>query len=128
MQKFRDNLMVAAKGCTPQSTMYVVCQTMESIWDPRVLCRCHDKEPTLVCHGACMSSIVRYMGVSIYVSPTSCITHAHPNALDSVWRLKHGAPLQSFWATTTHRTTNVFLAALSNTLPFLRSWDSFLLL
>ena len=31
LQQFRDNFMVAAKGPTPHSTMYVVCQTMESI-------------------------------------------------------------------------------------------------
>ena len=127
LQQFRDNLMVAAKGPTPHTTMYAVCTTMESIWDLRVLCPCRDKDPTLVCHGACMSPSVRCMGVSIYVSPGCCVTHAHPNALDSTWRLKHGAPLQGFWATSSRRTTNVFLCALSNTLPFLGSWGSFLL-
>ena len=74
-----------------------------------------------------MSTTVRCMGVSICVSPACTIAHAHPNALDDIWHLKHGAPLQSFWATTSRRTTNVFLSALSNTLPFLASWGSFLL-
>ena len=53
--------------------------------------------------------------------------HAHPNALDSTGALKFGAPLQSFWATSSRRTTNVFLSALSNALPFLKSWGAFLL-
>ena len=59
--------------------------------------------------------------------PSCTLAYAHPNALDAVWQLKFGAPLQSFWATTARRTTNVFLSALSNTLPFVHSWGSFLL-
>ena len=119
--------MVAAKGPTPHTTMYKVCRTMEDIWDLQVLCPCRDKNPDLVCEGAYMTSTVRCMGVSIYVSAGGCVAHAHPNALHDVWRLKHGAPLQSFWATSTRRTTDVFLSALSNTLPFLRSWGSSLI-
>ena len=119
--------MVATKGPEPHTTMYTVCKIMEGIWDLPVLCPCRDKNPDLVCHGAYMSTTVRCMGVSICVSPACTIAHAHPNALDDIWHLKHGAPLQSFWATTSRRTTNVFLSALSNTLPFLASWGSFLL-
>ena len=119
--------MVATKGPEPHTTMYTVCKTMEGIWDLQVLCPCHDKNPDLVCHGACMSTTVRCMGVSICVSPACTIAYAHPNALDDIWHLKHRAPLQSFWATTSGCTTNVFLSALSNTLPFLASWGSFLL-
>ena len=127
LQQFHDNLMVAAKGPTPHSAMYTVCKTMQSIWGLKVLCPCRDKNPDLVCHGKCMTSIVRCMGVSIYVSPSCTLAYAHPNALDAVWQLKFGAPLQSFRATTARRTTNVFLCALSNTQPFVHSWGSFLL-
>ena len=67
------------------------------------------------------------MGVSIYFSPSCTLAHAHPGALNAVWQLKFGAPLQSFWATTSRRTTSVFLSALSNTLPFVHSWGSSLL-
>ena len=120
--------MVASKGPTARSVMYSVCMTMESIWNLRVLCPCRDKNPELVvCHGECMTSRVRCMGVSIYVSPANTLAHAHPNALDAVWRLKFGAPLQSHWATSTRRTTDVFLSAFSNNLPFIHSWGSFLL-
>ena len=67
------------------------------------------------------------MGVSIYVSPTCTLAHAHPNALDDVWRLEFGAPLQTSWATTTRRSTNVFVSTLSNTLPLIHSWGSFII-
>ena len=30
LQKFRDNVMVAAKGPTPHTTMYTVCMTLQS--------------------------------------------------------------------------------------------------
>ena len=85
--------MVAAKGPTPKTAMYTVCQTMESTWGLRVLCPCRDKNPDLVCHGDCMGSIVRCLGVSIYVSPSRTLTHAHPNALNAAWQLKSAAPL-----------------------------------
>ena len=117
-----------AKGPTPRTAMYTVCCTIELIWGLRVLCPCRDKDPNLVCHGDCMGPTVRCMGVSIYVSPSCTFAHAHPNALDANWQLKFGAPLQSHWATTTRRTTNVLLSALSNVLPFVHSWGSFLLL
>ena len=55
LQQFRDNVMVAAKGPTPRTTMYTVCCTMESIWGLWVLCPCRDKDPNLVCHGDCGS-------------------------------------------------------------------------
>ena len=74
-----------------------------------------------------MGTSVRCMGVTVYVSADAVFCHSHPNALDAHGQLKFGAPLQSFWATNTRRTTNVFLSALSNTLPFLRSWGAFLL-
>ena len=121
LRQFRDNLMVASKGPTARSVMYPVCMTMESIWNLRVLYPCRDKNPELVCHGECMTNRVRCMGVSIYVSPNGTLAHAHPNALDAVWCLESSVPLQSHWATTTRRTTNVFLSALSNTLPFIHS-------
>ena len=127
LQQFRDNRMVVAKGPTPRTAMYTVCCTMESIWGLRVVCPCRDKDPNLVCHSDCMGPTVRCMGVSIYVSPSCTLAHAHPNALDANWQLKFGAPLQSHWATTTRRTTNVLLSALSNVLPFVHSWGSFLL-
>ena len=127
LQQFRDNLIVASKGPTPRGAMYTVCKTMESIWGLKVLCPCRDKNLDLVCHGDCMSSTVRCMGVSMLVSPSCTLAHAHPNALNTVWQLKFGAPLQSFWATTARRTTNVFLSALSNTLPFIHSWGSLLM-
>ena len=116
LQQFRDNLMVAAKGTTAKNAMYTVRQTMQSIWGLHVLCPHRDKHPDLVCHGACMGSTVRCMEVSIDVSPSRTLTHAHPNALNAAWQLKFGAPLQSYWATTTRHTTNVFLSALSNVL------------
>ena len=125
LQQFRDNLMVAAKGPTPKTAMYTVCCTMESIWGLRVVCPCLDKDPNLVCHGDCMGPPVRC--VSIYVSPSCTLAHAHPNALDANWQLKFGAPLQSHWAATTRHTTNVLLSALSSVLPFVHSWGSFLL-
>ena len=127
LQQFRDNLMVAAKGPTAKTAMYTVCQTMESIWGLHVLCPCRDKNLDLVCHGDCMGSTVRCMGVSIYVSLSCTLTHAHPNALNAAWQLKFSAPLQSCWATTARRTTNVCLSALLNVLPLLHSWGSFLL-
>ena len=74
-----------------------------------------------------MGTSVRCMGVTVYVSTEAVFCHSHPNALDAHGQLKFGAPLQSFWATNTRRTTNVFLSALSNTLPFLQSWGAFLL-
>ena len=80
-----------------------------------------------LCHGACMTNRVRCMGVTIFVSAEGTLSHAHPNALDDRWSFKFGAPLQSYWAVSTRRTTNVFLSALSNTLPFMRSWGAFLL-
>ena len=118
--------MVAAKGPTPKIAMYAVCCTMESIWGVRVLCPCRDKDPNLVCHGDCMGPTVCCMGVSIYVSPSCTLAHAHPNTLDANWQLKFGAPLQSHWATTTRCTTNVLFSALSNVLPFVHPWGSFL--
>ena len=45
LRQFRDNLMVASKDPTPHSAMYVVCMSMESIWNLRVLCRCREKHP-----------------------------------------------------------------------------------
>ena len=122
LRQFRDNLLVAAKGPSPQTAMYPVCMTMESIWNLRVLYPCRDKDLSLVCHGRCMQPTVWCMGVSIYVSPTCTLAHTHPNALHDVWRLKFGAPLQSSSATTTRPTTNVFVSALSITLPFIHSW------
>ena len=127
LQQFHDNLMVASKGPTPRGAMYTVCKTMESIWGLKVLCPCCDKNPDLVCHDECMSSTVRCMSVSIYVSPSNTLAHAHPNASNAIWQLKFGGPLQSFWATIGRRTTNVFRSALSNALPFVHSWGSFLL-
>ena len=100
LQQFHDNLMVASKGPMPRGAMFTVCKTMESIWGLKVLCPCRDKNPDLVCHGECMSSTVRCMGVSIFVSPSCTLAHANPNALNTVWQLKFGAPPQSFWATT----------------------------
>ena len=119
--------MVAAKGPSPHTTMYPVCMTMEAVWNLRVLCPCRDKNPDLVCHGACMTNRVCCMGVSIFVSPTCTLAHAHPNALTDTWQLKSSAPLQSYWASSVRRTTNVFRSALCNTLPFLHSWGAFLL-
>ena len=127
LRQFRDNLMVAAKGPSPQSTMYPVCMAMEDIWNLRVLCPCRDKNPDALCQGSCMTNRVRCMGVTIFVSPEGTLSHAHPNALDDKWSFKFGAPLQSYWAVSMPRTTNVFLSALSNTLPFMRSWSAFLL-
>ena len=127
LRQFRDNLMVAAKGPSPQSTMYPVCMAMEDIWNLRVLCPCRDKNPDALCQGSCMTNRVRCMGVTIFVSPEGTLSHAHPNALDDKWSFKFGAPLQSYWAVSMPRTTNVFLSALSNTLPFMRSWGAFLL-
>ena len=43
LHQFGDNLMVASKGPTPHSAMYVVCMTMESIWNLRVLCPCREE-------------------------------------------------------------------------------------
>ena len=65
------------------------------------------------------------MGVSLYVCPSAVFCHAHPNALNATGALKFTAPLQSFWAISTSRTTNIFLLALSNTMPFLNSWGAF---
>ena len=127
LRKFRDNLLVAAKGLTPQTGMYPVCMTMESFWNLQVLFPCRDKDLFLTCHGQCMQQTVRCMGVSIYVSPACTLAHTHPNALDDIWRFKFGAPLQSSWATTTRRTPNILISALSNTLPFIQSGGSFLL-
>ena len=127
LQQFRDNVMVAAKGPRPQTTMYTVCLTLQSAWKLDVLCPCRDKNPQAVCYGACMTNSVHCMGVSVYVSPVAVFCHAHPNALDSTGALKFGAPLQSFWATSSRRTTNTFLSVLSKALPFLKSWGAFLL-
>ena len=91
-----------------------------------MLCPCRDKNPHVVCHGACMTNSVRCMGVSVYVSPSVVFCHAHPNALDATGALKFGAPLQSYWATSSRCTTNVFLSARANALPLLRSWGAFL--
>ena len=118
--------MVAAKGLTPHTTMYTVCLTLQSAWDLDVLCPCQDENPQAVCYGACTTSSIRCMGESVYVSPTVVFCHAHPNALDAIGALKFGAPLQSYWATSSRRTTNVFLSTLFNALPFLRSWGAFL--
>ena len=74
--------MVATKGPTPRTTMYMVCKTMESIWDLEVLCPCRDKDPALGCHGDCMSATVCCMGVSINACLTCTLAHAHSNALD----------------------------------------------
>ena len=46
LQQFRDNLMVAAKGPEPHTTMYTVCKTMEGILDLRVPCPAVIKIPT----------------------------------------------------------------------------------
>ena len=127
LQQFRDNVMVAAKGPAPHLAMYPVCQALEQAWNLHVLCPCRDKNPSAVCRGSCMGTSVRCMGVTVYVSTDAVFCHSHPNALDAHGQLKFGAPLQSFWATNTRRTTNVFLSALSNTLPFLQSWGAFLL-
>ena len=72
-----------------------------------------------------MTSSVRCMGISLYVSPHAVFCHAHPSTLNARGALKFSAQLQSFWATGTHRTTNVFLSELCNTLPFLHSWGAF---
>ena len=74
-----------------------------------------------------MTNRVRCMGVTIFVSPEGTLSHAHPNALGDKWSFKFGVPLQSYWAVSMPCTTNVFLSALSNTLPFMRSWGAFLL-
>ena len=87
LQHFLDNLMVATKGPTQHSTVYTVCKTIESIWDLQVLCPWRDKNRALVCRGACMSSTVHCMGVSICVSRACSFAHTHPNAHDDVWRL-----------------------------------------
>ena len=87
--------MVAAKGPSPRTAIYPVCKTIESVWNLRVLCPCRDKDPSPVCHGQCMRSTVRCMGVPIFVSPTCALPHAYPNALDDGWQSKFGAPLQS---------------------------------
>ena len=69
--------MFASKGPTPHSAMYVVCMTMESIWNLRVLCPCRDKNLDLSCHGECMTNQVRCMGVSSFASPP-CTMHWIP--------------------------------------------------
>ena len=84
LQQFHDNLMVAAKGPIPHSTMYTVCHAMESVWDLKALCPCRNNNPELVCYSAYMSSTVRCMCVSICVSPACSLAPAHPNALDDV--------------------------------------------
>ena len=104
--------------------MYTACLTLQSAWKLDVLCPCN---PPAVGYGACMTTSVRCMGGSVYVSQVAVFCHAHPNALDSTGALKFGAPLQSFWATSSRRTTNIILSALSNALPFLKSWGAFLL-
>ena len=80
LRQFRDNLMVAAKGPSPHTTMYPMCMTMEAVWNLRVLCPCRNKNPDLVCHGACMTNRVRCMGVSIFVSPTCTRPRNRPYA------------------------------------------------
>ena len=73
--------MVAAMGLTPCGTTCAIYKTVESMWDLNVFCPCCDKDPNLVCYGACMTSPVRWMGLSMYVSPTCMLAYAHVNAL-----------------------------------------------
>ena len=110
--------MVAAKGPNPETTMYQVCLTLEEAWSLDVLCPCRDKNPKAVCHGACMTGAWAY---HYTCPPVLFFCHAHPNALNGDGALKFSAPFQSFWATSTYRTRNVFLSALSNALPFIHS-------
>ena len=72
IRQFRDNLMLAAKGPSPQSTMYPVCMAMEDIWNLRVLCPCRDKNPDALCQGSCMTNRVR-----AWVSPSLCHRREH---------------------------------------------------
>ena len=67
-----------------------------------------------------MAPLLRCMGVSLFVTATTIIAHAHPNASDAGWQLEYGVPLQSGSAPSTRRTTKFFLSALSNAPPFLR--------
>ena len=119
LQQFPDNVMVAAKGPAPHLAMYPVRQALEKAWELHVLCPCRDKNPSAVCHGSYMGTSVRCMGVKVSVSADVVFCHLNPNTLDAHGQLKFGAPVQSFWATNTRRTTNVFPSALSSTLPFL---------
>ena len=56
LRQFRDNVMVAAKGPAPHTTMYTVCHTLEAAWGLDVQCPCRDKNPAAVCSGACMTN------------------------------------------------------------------------
>ena len=73
LHQFRAYLMVAAKGPAARTAMHTVCQTVEGNWGLKVLCPCRDKDPSLICHGACMGCSVRCMGVSIYISPAALL-------------------------------------------------------
>ena len=118
LHRFRDNVIVAANGPAPHLAMYPLWQALEKARNLHVLCPCRDKNPSAVCRGSCMGTSVRCMGVTVYVSTDAVLCYSHPNALDTQGHVKFGAPLQSFLATNTRRTTNVFLSALtrSNTL------------
>ena len=126
LQQFRDNLVVAAKGPNAKDSMSLVCTVMQSIWNLKVVCECRDKDDTVVCVGACMRDRLTAMGVTILLGAPEVCAHAHPNALNEVWGLKLGIPLQSFWAVTQRQITNMFTGGLCNVLPFLGTWSGLL--
>ena len=43
-QQFKDNVMLPAKGPSPETTMYKVCRTLQEAWSLDVLCPYRDKK------------------------------------------------------------------------------------
>ena len=92
LQQFRDNLMVATKRPTRKSTMYTVCEPWSPSGDYMSCVLVGIRIGTSYATVAAWAS-VGCMGVSIYVSPSCTLTHAHPISLNATWQLKFGSPL-----------------------------------
>ena len=127
LQQLQNNVIGAAQCPAPDQTMFRVCRTLEAAWDLHVLCPCRDENPAAICHGACMRTSVRCMGVTVYVFPLAVFCQSHQNALDAHGQLTFSAPLQSFWASNTRQTRKLLLPALPDALPLLYSRGAFLL-
>ena len=124
LSQFRDNVNVASAGPSAAMEMSRVCKALSECWGLPVLCDCLGKG--MQCAGACMTSSLRILGLTIHVKH-EVLCYSTPSALNDKWDLKWGPSLHSPWAVTAGHLANIFTGSLINSMPFHFSWLCFLL-
>ena len=66
LPRFRDNVVVGAKGPTARHEMQHVCHTLTEVWSLPVLCDCMTEEQQ-VCKGTCMTQTMIAMGITTHL-------------------------------------------------------------